>query len=132
MRGRYCQRPSESVVDNWLFFDQKVGGQRDPDGNRTQDRHQYRGGGAILHRPDTRMDFGVQMVSQVLDRGVEELSRQYTRAGEQHQSPPHRLRSQHQHHHNHDDENADLELDAVLGTQSMRKSRQGEPQAPAK
>jgi hypothetical protein len=109
-----------------------MGRQRDPDGNRAQDRHQYCRGGAILHRPDTRVDFGVQMVRKVLDRGVEKLGRQYTRAAEQHEAPPHRLRSQHQHRRQHADENADLDSDAALGTQGMAEPRQCEAQAYAK
>jgi hypothetical protein len=106
-----------------------MGGQRDAHRNRAQHRHQYGCRSAILHRPDTRVDFGMQMVRKVLDRGVEKLSRQYTRAGEQHQPPPHRFRPQHQHRRNHDDENADLDPDAVLGAQGMPEPRQGEAQA---
>jgi hypothetical protein len=131
-RDTQCQRAAGQTVDNWLFFDQQVGCERDPYGNCACHRHQHGCRGAILHCPDTRVDFRVQMVRKVLDRRIEKLGGQYTRAGEQHQAPPERLRSQHQHCHNHDCENADLDLDAALGSQSVRQPRQGKAQADEK
>lgn len=68
----------------------------------------------------------------MLDRRVEKLGRQYTGAGEQHEPPPDRLRSQDPHRRNHDEENAALDFDAALSTQGVPEPRQSEAQADEK
>jgi hypothetical protein len=106
-----------------------MGGERYSYRHRSQDCHQYGGRSAILDDPDSRVNVGMQMIRQVFHRGIEQLGRYYSGARQQHQSPPHRPRSQDQHRHHHEDEDAYLDSDAVLGAYGVPESREGEAQA---
>ena len=68
--------------------------QRQTDSHCHARANQHRRGGAILDDPDPGMALRVQMVGEMLQRGIEQLRRKDDATREQHESPPERLHFQ--------------------------------------
>jgi hypothetical protein len=98
----------------------QMNSQRHSYGHSPNHSDQYRRGRTILHNADTRVNLRMQMIRQMLYRGIQQLSHQHRGARQKHQPPPQRLRPQDQHCDHHRAEDANLNPDAVLATHCMR------------
>src|SRR3974390_3294454 len=104
-------------------------GEGDADGHGTERGEQDRRGRAVLDDPDLRMYIRVQMVDEMLERGVEELGGENSTAREQHDGPPKRPRRRGGEADPDGEEVARLNLKTGLGAQCEREPLQCEAQA---
>ncbi len=93
----------------------QVNDERNSNGNRGARSHQDRRGRTILHDADPRVNLGVQMIRQVLERRIEELGGYHHGAGHQHDRPPGGFQSHQRAAHNYDDEGEQLKPKTALG-----------------